>query len=303
MSVDLDWAGLAPSFAEGLQARLNALLSDVELPAFLGPVRATRLDLGAEAPDVQVVQICEPWREFREASRGAGASSKPASRSTPPPPPRIPMRLHTFRQYNDDTMPLSVGGGSASLYSELDEASTIRWSDTESEAGTMASSHTWDEPVAPETDIPSVQLHLSVVWPTSTLRLELQTTLYMEHNDTTVMSLPVTLAVTGFELLAQVIVALDGQQRCVHLSVSESSPNEPAADGLRAPHDARIRSRHQGQRILPYLAVESQVGEPTKHVLENVGKVERFVADTVRQLLQDELVYPHFYTVYFDEAS
>ena len=44
--------------------------------------------------------------------------------------------------------------------------------------------------------------------------------------------------------------------------------------------------------------MESKIGEPVKHVLENVGKVERFVGDMLRQWLEDELVYPHFYTFY-----
>ena len=53
---------------------------------------------------------------------------------------------------------------------------------------------------------------------------------------------------------------------------------------------------------MPFLGFDSRIGEPTRHVLENVGKVERFVGDIVRQLLEGELVFPNFYTLALPEA-
>ncbi|KAL4400975.1 Mitochondrial distribution and morphology protein 12 [Malassezia pachydermatis] len=288
MSVDLDWTTLSQPFAEGLCGRLNTLLAKMTLPSFLGPVHVEQMEFGTDVPDVQIVHIGEPWRAFRAASmRADTTASEEASFSA-----RVPMRLRTFRQY-DDEMPTSVAGNSEPGW---DETSHL-WSDTDS-VGTMESHALGDEPET-ESSVPSWQMHISVQWPTSSFRLALTTSLRIRHSDDTVMSLPVSLMITGLELLAQVIVVIDGEQQCVHISLSEESDAPCAADGLRAVHDARIRSRHQGQRILPYFALESQVGEPSKHVLENVGKVERFLGDTVRQLLEDELVYPHFYTVYW----
>lgn len=46
-----------------------------------------------------------------------------------------------------------------------------------------------------------------------------------------------------------------------------------------------------GQRILPFLALESSVGDDRnhKHVLRNVGRVEQFVIQLVRRLVVDEV--------------
>ncbi len=49
--------------------------------------------------------------------------------------------------------------------------------------------------------------------------------------------------------------------------------------------------------ILPNLTFESEVGEHEKHVLKNVGKVEKFVAEVIRKGLEDELVFPNYYTI------
>lgn len=293
MSFDVAWAELAPSLVDGLRAYLNARLCDMTLPSYLGPTHIESLDLGTDAPDVQVVHVGDVWREFREAT----APRHDPRTCTPPRasslPARMPMRLRTFRQYDEDEMPTSVLSDAESLISEMDD-SLYRESDTESDRATTLA----DESVHADSDMPSLQLHFSVQWLTSTLRLDVRTSLQIHHADSTVMSLPITLVVTGLELLAQVMVAIDGAAPCLHISLCEPSPAPCAPDGLRADHDPRMRSRHQGERILPYLAVESQIGEPSKHVLENVGKVERFLGHLLRQLLEAELVYPHFYTLY-----
>lgn len=52
-----------------------------------------------------------------------------------------------------------------------------------------------------------------------------------------------------------------------------------------------------GQRILPELHIESEIGHSDAHVLRNVGKIERFIADAVRKTLVDELVFPNFHTI------
>jgi distribution and morphology protein 12 len=52
-----------------------------------------------------------------------------------------------------------------------------------------------------------------------------------------------------------------------------------------------------GQRILPHLHIESEIGHADAHVLRNVGKVERFIVDVVRKTLVDELVFPNFHTI------
>ena len=52
-----------------------------------------------------------------------------------------------------------------------------------------------------------------------------------------------------------------------------------------------------GQRLLPALQIESEIGHADVHVLRNVGKVEKFILDLVRKTMVDELVFPNYHTV------
>lgn len=103
------------------------------------------------------------------------------------------------------------------------------------------------------------------------------------------MSLPLTLSVTGFVMRAGLIVALEGEHQRAHVCLVEEEDDD-AAVGER-----KVRS--PGMNILPQVTFESEVGEHEKHVLKNVGKVEKFIAEVMRKGLEDELVYPNYYTV------
>lgn len=52
-----------------------------------------------------------------------------------------------------------------------------------------------------------------------------------------------------------------------------------------------------GQRILPSIFIESEIGQTDKHVLKNVTRVERFIQDVVRKTLEEELVFPNYHTI------
>jgi distribution and morphology protein 12 len=52
-----------------------------------------------------------------------------------------------------------------------------------------------------------------------------------------------------------------------------------------------------GMRLLPEMRIDSEIGHSDAHVLRNVGKIERFIADVVRKTLVDELVFPNFHTI------
>jgi len=45
--------------------------------------------------------------------------------------------------------------------------------------------------------------------------------------------------------------------------------------------------------------VESEIGQKDggRQVLKNVGKVEKFVLDKVREIFEDEFVFPSFWTI------
>lgn len=299
MSIELDWPQVTQELADGLRDRLNAVLAEAPLPSFMGPVHIHTLAFGTDAPDVELQHLGDLWPEFREAVCGrrmdSRASTPPTSRSSSRiRTPTAPMRMRTFRQYDTEAAPVSVHCDSES--SEWgDEDSLLRWSETDSDAGCTESLYAPSEPpeqVDSTSGTPSVQAHLGVQWVSSTVRLHLTTTLQIHHGDTPVMALPMTLTLTGFELSGQVILALDGDEKCLYVTLCERGDGETPSG---------VRTRHKAARILPFLTFDSRIGEPTKHVLENVGKVERFCGDVVRQLLDAELVFPNFYTLALPE--
>lgn len=136
--------------------------------------------------------------------------------------------------------------------------------------------------------IPSLQLHLNLTH-TSDLTLTLLTSLIVNYPSSIFMSLPLKLSITGLQLAADLIVAFDGERKRIHLTILDDD-HEPNGHGFHT-------STTVGQRLLPEMRIDSEIGHSDAHVLRNVGKVERFIADVVRKTLVDELVFPNFHTI------
>jgi distribution and morphology protein 12 len=126
-----------------------------------------------------------------------------------------------------------------------------------------------------------LQLHLRVNY-TSDLTLTLLTSLSINYPSPAFMSLPLKLSITGLTLAGDVVMAYSGDKHRVHVCFID----EEEQSGLPI-----------GQRILPSLNIDSEIGNADAHILRNVGKVERFIADVVRKTLVEELVFPNFLTV------
>ena len=129
--------------------------------------------------------------------------------------------------------------------------------------------------------IPSIQLHVNLTY-TSDLTLTLLTSLTVHYPASVFMSLPLKLSITGLQLAADIIVAFDGEKNRVHLTIIDEGDEEGVPVGMR---------------LLPEMRIDSEVGHSDAHVLRNVGKIERFIADVMRKTLVDELVFPNFHTI------
>lgn len=153
--------------------------------------------------------------------------------------------------------------------------------------------------------LPSLQMRLSLVWPTTSFRLTITTSLLINYPSPAFMSLPLTLSVTGFTMRSGLIIALEGEHQRAHVCLVEEEEDEndttfasaTAAAGGGAAGGSSRKTNSAGMNILPQLTFESEVGEHEKHVLKNVGKVEKFIAEVIRKGLEDELVYPNYYTI------
>jgi len=159
----------------------------------------------------------------------------------------------------------------------------------------------------PADEHPNLQLHLFVSWH-SDLRLTLTTSLRINYPSPLFMSLPIKLSVTGLVFNGELAVAYEGGRR-VHLCVLDdldpygpsarrsaisqgSTPSDPGGDDAHEGKPLPV-----GQRLLPEIFIESELGQTDKHVLKNVTRVEKFIQDVIRKTVEEELVFPNFHTL------
>ncbi|KAF8721589.1 hypothetical protein AX14_010271 [Amanita brunnescens Koide BX004] len=390
MSIDLEWIKLDSSLASYLIDILNRQLANVERPSFIGPVEITSLDFGSAAPDVELVDLRDIYRDFLEdddegseralgragegaeeedegfewVSRRAGAAAaldmgrdefrqRLAYQHLPPHvrhsyglgrPPDMFSSNPSLRSPLDSWAVSGVPGLGMSI---PDLRSPVPWHALRSHASTPSSGakrrQTLSEgvidpadllmnmpsslntepsqttPLDPHTDgqnpHPNLQLHLHVDWH-SNLRINLTTSLLINYPSPEFMSLPIKLSVTGFVFNGELAVAYEGERSRVHLCIlDDMDPYGPTGDrakrnstGSTPPdldEDAAVsgiptrssKPLRVGQRLLPSIYIESEIGQTNKHVLKNVTRVERFIQDVIRRTVEEELVFPNFHTV------
>ncbi|KAF8753479.1 Acetyltransferase component of pyruvate dehydrogenase complex [Rhizoctonia solani] len=170
---------------------------------------------------------------------------------------------------------------------------------------------------------PALQMHLHVLFH-SNLRLTIKTSVLLNYPSESFLTLPVKLRVTGLVFDGEVVVAYEGPRRRVHICIvddldpyglasdrrnrrtdSNDSLSRPGAENgpprtpeRMQPSPSPIdRSLPIGQRLLPSILIETEIGQTDKHVLRNVSRVERFLQDVLRKTLEDELVFPNFHTI------
>jgi mitochondrial distribution and morphology protein 12 len=375
MSIDLDWDKLGLPLSSSLVDTLNRQLTSTARPSFIGPVEVTSLDFGSTAPDVELVDLRDIYRDFLEddedddddldpvkvtegaeddeayewvSRRAAGRAAindelGPAYHHLPPHirygrSPSADLfssapALHTPRDLCNGGMSLPNLGDFRQTYparpsppfyrspppsspfsSSLNPLFDVQTSPSISRTpdGNVDSSHSQpeNEPEQPPNNHPNLQLHLHINWH-SNLRITLTTSLLINYPSAMFMSLPIKLSVTGLFFDGEIAVAYEGQRRRVHLCILDDlDPYGPACDRSKRESvsstppepDEDLPSRPSkplpvGQRLLPSIFIESEIGQADKHVLKNVTRVERFIADVIRKTVEEELVFPNFHTL------
>lgn len=181
----------------------------------------------------------------------------------------------------------------------------------------------------PSSSLPSLQLHLSVLWSTNTIKVSIATSLLVNHPTPAFLELPFTVSMIGLGVQAGVVVAFqDGngkEGRKIHISLTEDEDGgddgisvnsdkvdsaldaTPGAVGSGPKRDLAAGGGHKdvaplataaplpqrsltvGERLLPRITLESSVGQADKHVLRNVGRVEKFLVELIRKAVEDEV--------------
>lgn len=120
-------------------------------------------------------------------------------------------------------------------------------------------------------------------------------------------------------------MAYEGERKRVHLCIvddldpygpltGDRQKREPPANNTPPEHEddptnhSPVAARPSkplpiGQRLLPSIFIESEIGQTDKHVLKNVTRVERFIQDVIRKTVEEELVFPNFHTLVLPESQ
>lgn len=381
MSIDLEWHRLDSSLSSTLVDLLNKQLANTSKPSFIGPIEVTALDFGTTSPDVELVDMCDIYRDFLEdeeenedaepetvkvnegadddegfewvsrkqaRSRSSLLEEVPAYHLSPPhmryghgpvtdmfasTPNLYPSRAGFPPALTDlrSSFPYASGYASPLYRPPLAHPFGSMFS---SRMGTnnppsparKNSSFSQSEPATPPkpaNNHPNLQLHLHISWH-SNLRITFTTSLLINYPSPMFMSLPIKLSVTGLVFNGEVAVAYEGERRRIHLCVLDDldpygplagdrpkrdtppSAVTPAEHDDDATHAPGYQSRPSkplpvGQRLLPSIFIESEIGQADKHVLKNVTRVERFIQDVIRKTVEEELVFPNFHTVVLPE--
>ncbi|KND02576.1 uncharacterized protein SPPG_03034 [Spizellomyces punctatus DAOM BR117] len=113
------------------------------------------------------------------------------------------------------------------------------------------------------------QVDLEVVYK-GNMRLAIRTELIVNQPTPAFMVLPLTLTLTGFHFTATAVIAYLGDR--VNFCFKEPDT---------------------GSAILHDVSIDSEVGDRHKQVLKNVGRIERFIVEQLRKVIQDFLVFPN----------
>ncbi|KAI6109606.1 hypothetical protein F5141DRAFT_1004790 [Pisolithus sp. B1] len=334
MSVDLEWNRLDSSLAKTLVDILNRQLVNVKRPSFIGPVEITGFDFGTVSPDVELVDLRDIHPDFleddsdmeseqdnvkvtegaegdddgyewvsRRASRRGLAEDALAYHHLPPHvrygrSPATDLFMSTPTLYPG---PPRDHWGVTALHSSFNGYQPPRTSAVSRQPTR----------IAPKVQSqPDLQVHLHVNWQ-SNLRLTLTTSLLINYPSPSFMSLPIKLSVTGVVFNSEVAVAFEGSKGRIHLCIlDELDPYGPACRRSRSSQpstppdidDETGGKRDEkplpiGQRLLPSIFIESEIGQTDKHVLKNVTRVEKFIQDVIRKTVEEELVFPNFHTL------
>ena len=379
MSIDLDWDKLSLPLSSSLVNALNRQLASTARPSFIGPVEVISLDFGSTAPDVELVDLRDIYRDFLEddedededqdpvkvtegaeddeafewvSRRAAGRAAVsdelgPAYHHLPPhirygrspstdlfssTPPLHRTRdlwnggmsmpsLGDFRQtpyparpsppFHRSSLPSTPLSSTLNpLFDARTSPSVSQKHDGEVEDSPSPPEQSQDESKPPPNIYPDLQLHLHINWH-SNLRITLTTSLLINYPSPMFMALPIKLSITGLLFDGEIAIAYEDQRRRVHLCILDDlDPYGPACDRSKRESmsstppdlDEDVPSRPSkplpvGQRLLPSIFIESEIGQADKHVLKNVTRVERFIADVIRKTVEEELVFPNFHTL------
>lgn len=324
MSLDLDWDALDAELTQSVISFLSSTFQTAPRPSFLGEIDVVAFSFGDTRPEVELMDLRDIDKVFLETDEEEELEPPPLPlpQAPPLPSPHRPTtmgergfgrgegysssagragshqreedgRSETSHQaYPALRRPIPDLRPSSALFSPglnrsyLSAHTPPRDQFDDSHESTMSPSPSINSfgsnpPPPTSSSAPSFQMHLRLTY-SGNLTIGLATSLLINYPAPRFMSLPLKLSVTSLAFTGTMLVAFEGDRRRVHLSIVDPTHGAGGLGGATP-----------GARLLTGAVVESEVGQADKHVLKNVGKVEKFVLDVARSTLESELVFPY----------
>ncbi|KAI9319674.1 hypothetical protein BX666DRAFT_1853113 [Dichotomocladium elegans] len=267
MSLDIEWGKLDQELAAHVQHFLNRHFKSITKPAFIGDIEVTAFEWGTETPQIEITNITDPFPEFYEPENDDGDASVSEKGHS-----RIPLYQQDW--IDEDTEPSATAAAAPP---------------------SVVNSSTQSKSKAAQLHDPSeldFQASMRISYK-GDMSMTLLTELRMNYPSMMFMSLPIQLRVRSVEFEATAVVAYIKSMDRVCVSMLE--PDQSDMDLNSGPgHDIGLES------LLRKVHIESIVGDSQKQVLKNVGKIEKFIVDQLRKMLDDELVFPSYQCVQLD---
>ncbi|KAI8054268.1 hypothetical protein BDF22DRAFT_643382 [Syncephalis plumigaleata] len=285
MSLEVFWDKLDREVALMAQELLNSRFRSAPKPDVIGDLVCTHLDFGSQSPEIEIVDVTDPFPEFYLPDPHILAGSVHSTPTVDEEEPHIygydpdqdDHQLYPTTSYNEEVTDTTHSHQHNSNHGNNDYRKVNhinRNPSLESNNSNGNSNSKVATMLGPEKRDTDVQLQVRVSYE-GNLQLTIATELRLNFPSMSFLSLPIELTVTSFSFSGTAVIAY------LHDRVNFCF----------------LEPEEKGQSLIKDLRVESQIGDARKHVLKNVGKVERFVVDLLRQIVDQDLVFPCYSSV------
>lgn len=262
MSIEFNWDELTKNAGEIEQQItdfLHAQFQAIQLPPFISSLAVSSFKLGSCPPEVTLKHFSDPFPEFVEADK----ELEEAEREEEPQNSR-----------NRDISP-SLNEG---------DATTIVHDEHQLNYALLDEEHGSPQPHSDVQGPFDMQSYIELKY-AGDMQLAITATLLVNYPAPSFISLPLSIRVTNIDIHSLVVAAVVGKR--IHLSILNDVQNKD--DVVPSERVNVIRS----------MKIESEIGDNSDHgaVLRNVGKVEKFVLEQLRNVIREELVWPGWLTL------
>ncbi|CAI2164520.1 11330_t:CDS:2 [Funneliformis geosporum] len=318
MSFDIFWDKLDRQVAQKVQDIINEHFRNTNnKPSFIGNIEISDFDFGTLPPSIEIIDVTDPFPEFylpddvvevdvrsdsaesrilgdgirngtssngvgvgigvgREGMRDRLVSNEQQISQNISPSSKSPSLTST---------PLSPMISSSSNASDTStdylyfQRQQLRLREQARTGVPLQLREDYHDNLHSEEEVPSkqdtdAQIHIAITYK-GNMKMTISTELYMNYPSLMFMSLPVRLTVTGFEFSATAVIAYLRHR----INFCFLEPKDPEESLLKDVH------------------IDSEIGDKEKQVLKNVGKLEKFIVDQLRKLIDEDLVFPSYQSI------